>query len=36
VVARWLAGGLGIKVPEVAHEALPQDLHPLLPPERLL
>jgi hypothetical protein len=32
LVARWMADSLGIRVPEVAHEKLPQDQHPLLPP----
>jgi hypothetical protein len=31
-VSRWLAGSLGIRVPQLAHEKLPQDQHQLLPP----
>jgi hypothetical protein len=34
--ASWVAQSLGIVVPEVGFETLPQALHPLRPPERLL
>ena len=33
LAAGWLADSLSINVPEVVHEGLPQDQHPLLPPE---
>lgn len=32
LVAAWLAEALGEPVPELGHEELPQDRHPLLPP----
>ena len=32
--ASWLAEGLGEPVPEIGFEHLPQDQHPLRPPER--
>jgi hypothetical protein len=31
ITARWLAAGLGIAIPELGHEHLPQDAHPMLP-----
>jgi hypothetical protein len=34
LAAAWLADGLGIMVPEVGYEHLPQAQHPLLPPKR--
>jgi hypothetical protein len=33
LVAQWLSETLGIKVPEIGHEHLPQAQHPLLPPK---
>jgi hypothetical protein len=36
LAARWLADGLGVAVPEVGHEQLDQDRHPLLPQELLV
>jgi len=33
MVAEWLAKSLGITVPEFGFEQLPQDQHPLMPPQ---
>ena len=34
LAAQWFFKSLGIRVPEVAHEGLPQEQHPMLPPEQ--
>jgi len=36
LAASWLAQSLGIEVPELGHEGLPQALHPLRAPEMLV